>query len=766
MGILHRALERRATLRVPPKWMLEAFGATKANSGINVTAAKALTYTAVYACVRVLAETLAMLPLKVYERVNKGKEERPDHHLWPILHDQVNPEMTSFEYREFQMANLQLRGNAYAYVERLGNGKPLYLWPLRSDQVHVELLEDKTLLYIWKEGEGKWTNDQIHHIHGLSTNGITGLSPISLMREAVAMGLAHEEYGARFFAQGANAGGVLRHKGELGEGAQKRLKRTFNQATEGLLKSHKTMVLEEGMEWTKVGVDPKDAQFLEGRKFQVSEIARAFRIPPHLIGDLERATFTNIDSQGQEFVTYTMQPWFVRWEQAIQRDLFLPSEAGRFFSEFVDLALLRGDHAARVAFYTGAIQAGWMSRNEVRRLENLNTEDELDEFLVPLNMITAGGNVFTGALPGTTDAAPIEATPTPAGTDGLGVAADIQSTLLNGAQVSSMVQIVSSVAAGVLPRESGLKILQTAFGITAEEAGAIMATAGSGFAPASGDAARENIIRNLKDALGWTEEQAKKCLEDWRIFSDTGRATRSAGSAARVALRQKYSEQFEEVTGALVRAETAKVQKAAKKYLAGRRRSDFDEWLNQYYQGEFHEFAKKKLEPIYCAYAEEIGPLALAEIDVTELPEEFQQIAADYSESHASRYGSSSSGQITSVLDGISELDQDPLEAIDTRLSLWAETRPAREGKRNGSQAGEAMATALFVGAGFGLIWQTQGENCELCNELAGRRVSAGGPFVTPGTTIAPAGTAPLVVSQTIRHAPLHDGCNCYVVPG
>ncbi len=761
MGILTRALEQRATLRVPSKWMLEAFGASKSNTGISVTAAKALTYTAVYACVRVLSETLAMLPWKVYERVKKGKEERPDHYLWPILHDQVNPDMTSFEYREFQMANLQLRGNAYAFVERMGNGKPLYLWPLRADQVRVELLEDGTLVYIWKEGEGRWSGSQIHHIHGLSTNGITGLSPIALMREAVGMGLAHEEYGARFFAQGANAGGVLRHKGELGTGAQKRLKRTFNQATEGLLKSHKTMILEEGMEWTKVGVDPKDAQFLEGRKFQVSEIARAFRVPPHLIGDLENATFTNIEHQGQEFVTYSMAPWAVRWEQATQRDLFLPSEGTRFFSEFLLSALLRGDSAARSAFYTAAIQGGWMSRNEVRALENLNTEEELDDFLVPMNMITTGGNVFAGTLPAGGEAAPDAGSTTPAGAEGLGVAADIQSTLLNGAQVSSMVQIVSSVAAGILPRNSGLKILQTAFGITTEEAGAIMANAGSGFAPPTGDAARDHVIRTLKDALGWTEEEAGQCLDEWRDHSQ-----RAVKGAARLALRQKYSEQFEEVTAALVRAETRELQKNAKKFLAARRRSDFDEWLTGYYQDEFPAFAKKKLEPIYRAYAEEIGPLALAEIDGTELPEEFREIAADYAESHAGRYASSSNGQITGVLDQSDTLEHDPLEAIDTRLALWSETRPAREGKRNGSQAGEGMATALFAAAGFGLIWTTQGESCELCNSLAGTRVGGGSAFVSEGDTIAPPGVSPLHVSQPIRHAPLHDGCDCYTVPG
>ena len=741
MGLLRQALETRATLRVPPKWMLEAFGGTKALSGIRVTPEKALTYTAVYACVRVLAETLAMLPLKTYERLVRGKRAAPLHPNWRLLHDRANPETTAFEYREFQMGNLQLRGNSYAFIERRGDGRPLHLWPLRSDQVEVKLLADKTLQYDWKQGERIFNASQIHHVHGLSTDGVTGLSPLTLMREAVGMGLAHEEYGSRFFSQGANSGGVLKHKGELGTGAQKRLKRTFQQATEGLLKAHKTMILEEGMDWTKIGVDPKNAQFLEGRKFQVTEIARAFRVPPHLIADLENATFSNIEHQGQEFVTYSMQPWFVRHEQAYLRDLFPESEAGRFFAEFLVAGLLRGDTPARTAYYSGAIAGGWMHRNEVRELENLNPKEGLDDFLVPMNMTTIDENgrpVVTTFGPG---GAPVEPgtepapTATPPGDPGLGVASDIQSTLLNGAQVTSMIAIVTSVAERTLPRDSGLRILETAFGISAKEAAELMATAGTSFSPPGDPGTRSLPVKEI----------------------------RAATSSERLALRSKYAALFQAAAEKMLRAESVELRKNAKSYLSVRSRLGFDKWLEEYYRDDFPELAKRTLEPIYQKYADEIGPLALAEINSSDLPEEFRDIAERYAESHATRYAKSSSGQIIGALEG---RDGDPVKAIDEKLELWSTTRPAREGKRNGSQAGEALTKAVFVAAGFSAVWRTQGDSCKLCNELNGKKVGGSNSFVGKGQTLAPKGTAPLTVSQNITHAPLHEGCDCYITAG
>ena len=213
----------------------------------------------------------------------------------------------------------------------------------------------------------------------------------------------------------------------------------------------------------------------------------------------------------------------------------------------------------------------------------------------------------------------------------------------------------------------------------------------------------------------------------------------------------------------LIDAESGEVRKHGKKHLATRDASSFREWLADYYAGDFRDLAQKNLEPIYRKYAEEAGPLVLAEVGGSELPEEFRDIAQRYAKSHAARYSKSSSGQLLAALEG---RDGDPLEAIDEKLSLWSETRPTREGKRNGTQAGEALAKTVFVASGFSLVWRTQGENCPLCNELNGKKVGGGGSFVGKGQTLAPSGVASLTVSQNITHAPLHDGCNCYVSAG
>jgi len=389
-----RYIEIRSGLAQPESWLIDALVGSKAVSGVNVTPAKALQSAAVFACVRVIAETVASLPLPVYRRLQgRGKERAADFYLYPILHDQPNPEMTSFELRETLMGHLCLWGNAYCEIVRDGAGRVRELWPLRPDKMSVKR-ENGQLVYDYQLPDGqviRLRQSQVFHIRALSGDGIIGYSPISTVREAIGLALATEEFGARFFGNGTHPGLVVSHPGKLSDQAHKNLKQDLTEKYSGLGKAHRILLLEEGMSVEKIGIPPEDAQFLETRKFQLNEICRIFRVPPHLVGDLERATFSNIEHQSIEFVIHTIRPWLVRWEQAIRRDLFLPSEKSTYFAEFLVDGLLRGDIKSRYDAYAVGRQNGWLSADDIRELENMNPlpDGQGKVYLVPLNMVPA-----------------------------------------------------------------------------------------------------------------------------------------------------------------------------------------------------------------------------------------------------------------------------------------------------------------------------------------------------------------------------------------
>ena len=229
------------------------------------------------------------------------------------------------------------------------------------------------------------------HIPGLGFDGLVGYSPIAMAKNAIGMAIACEEYGAKFFANGAAPGGVLEHPGTIKD--PQRVRESWQSTFGGSGNSNKIAVLEEGMKYTPIGISPEQAQFLETRKFQINEIARIFRVPPHMVGDLEKSSFSNIEQQSLEFVKYTLEPWLVRWEQSVQRTLFSPEEKKRYFAKFNVDGLLRGDYASRMTGYATARQNGWMSANDIRELENMDripAEEGGDLYLINGNMLPLG----------------------------------------------------------------------------------------------------------------------------------------------------------------------------------------------------------------------------------------------------------------------------------------------------------------------------------------------------------------------------------------
>jgi len=364
------------------------FGST--SSGKTVNERTALQTTAVYACVRILSETIASLPLHTYRYTENGKEKATDHDLYYILHSEPNPEMTSFVFRETLMGHLLLWGNAYAQIIRDGRGKVMALYPLMPDRVEAQRTEKGDLFYLYqKEGQQyPLRSDEVLHIPGLGFDGVVGHSPIAMAKNAIGMAIATEEYGAKFFANGANPGGVLEHPGIVKDPA--RVRDSWNAVYQGSSNAHRVAVLEEGMKFQSIGIPPEQAQFIATRKFQINEIARIFRIPPHMIGDLEKSSFSNIEQQSLEFVMYTLDPWVTRWEQAIQRVLFSENEKKQYFVKFNVNGLLRGDYQSRMQGYAVGRQNGFLSTNDIRDLENMNripAEEGGDLYLVNGNMV-------------------------------------------------------------------------------------------------------------------------------------------------------------------------------------------------------------------------------------------------------------------------------------------------------------------------------------------------------------------------------------------
>ena len=368
-------------------------------SGKVVTERSAMQMTAVYSCVRILAEAVAGLPLHLYRyKEDGGKEKAIEHPLYLLLHDEPNPEMSSFVFRETLMTHLLLWGNAYAQIIRNGKNEVVALYPLMPNKMSVDRDENGHLYYTYYRGPDEaiknkefaitLTPSDVLHIPGLGFDGLVGYSPIAMAKNAIGMAIACEEYGAKFFANGAAPGGVLEHPGTIKD--PQRVRESWQSTFGGSGNSNKIAVLEEGMKYTPIGISPEQAQFLETRKFQVNEIARIFRVPPHMVGDLEKSSFSNIEQQSLEFVKYTLDPWVIRWEQTIHRSLLLPDEKSQYFVKFNLEGLLRGDYQSRMNGYAIGRQNGWMSANDIRELENLDripAEEGGDLYLINGNML-------------------------------------------------------------------------------------------------------------------------------------------------------------------------------------------------------------------------------------------------------------------------------------------------------------------------------------------------------------------------------------------
>jgi HK97 family phage portal protein len=391
------SLERRMVTAHPsdPNAVALLGGGMVSTSGQLVTADTAMRVMAVYRAVRLLSQTLASLPLRIYQVMGNGAlapaEQHPFHEL---LAYRPNKWQTPFEWKEQMQGHLELRGNGYSELIKDGRGRVREMIPLHPDRVYpkrefVPGFDEEVQYYEFWPRNGPMRviyPDEMLHLRGYSADGLIGISPIAIARETIGLAMAAEEHASRFFSNNGSPGGVLSTPKAMDEDAKKRLKKSWEAAHSGSRNAHRVAVLEDGLEWKQIGLDNKDAQFIENRKFQIREIARMFDLPPHKLMDMEQATFSNIEHQSMEFVQDAIRPRIVRWEEAMLRDCLLPSDEGKYVLSFNLDALLRGDSAARAAFYKELFYVGAFSPNDVLRREGQNPYEGGDERFVPVNM--------------------------------------------------------------------------------------------------------------------------------------------------------------------------------------------------------------------------------------------------------------------------------------------------------------------------------------------------------------------------------------------
>ena len=357
---------------------MDKFHDQPSSSGQKVTEKTIIGIPAVYACIRVLAESIASLPIIVYERTTEGKDRARDFSLYTLLHDRPNPLMTSFELRELMVGHLCLRGNAYFLIER-DAGEVTALWPLHPDKVSIEV-KGRDLVYVYQGNtERRYKADDILHVRGMSSDGLIGYSPITLFRDTFGHSKAASDYSANYFKNDASPGGILSTPSRLGPEASENLRKAWNAGHRGKNNHHRVAILDNDLKWQSIGISPQDSQMIESLKFSVVEIARIFRVPLNLVMDYERSTYSNVTEQNRSFLVHTLQPWLTRIEQAMAKSLLTEREKRTFFIEHKTEGFLRADTKTRYEAYEIGKRAGFLTTNEIRSFENMNPVEGGDE---------------------------------------------------------------------------------------------------------------------------------------------------------------------------------------------------------------------------------------------------------------------------------------------------------------------------------------------------------------------------------------------------
>ena len=389
--------QKRSGTSNPAKWLVDwANGGTSTSTGLSISETSALQYCPFWAAVRIISGTIASLPFKVYRHLeNGGKQPEPTHKVYQLLHDRPNEYMDALTFIETRQAHVLTYGNGYAEIQRDGAGRPIALWPLLPDRTWRRVTPDGRLYYEVRSADGTQTfmlpDYNVLHIKGLGFDGYTGYNVVDYHREAIGYGVAVKQYGARFFGNDGSPGGILEHPNNLSKEAAERLIKSWEDSHKGLSNANRIAILEEGMKWSKTGVDPEQAQALEVQKYTVEDCSRIFQMPPHKLGSTEHTSYQSNEENNIDFLSMTMYYWFRKLEQECNYKLFMPSEQGKLFCEILVDGLLRGNTLNRYNAYNIGRNAGFLSVNDIRTKENMNPiGPKGDIYLEPMNTKPAG----------------------------------------------------------------------------------------------------------------------------------------------------------------------------------------------------------------------------------------------------------------------------------------------------------------------------------------------------------------------------------------
>jgi len=661
MGIFPRLKggeRRKFTLSNPPSWFTEwILGGTPTKSGVSVGPDAAMTLWAVYACVTLLAETVASLPLQVFRRrKGGGKDLAVSHWAYYLLHDKPNDAMTSFTWREMQQGHILLRGNQYNYLERTVAGRVGQVIPLPADK--VQIVSDEKDFYFLYKGERVIRRENMLHVPGYTQDGVHGQSVISYQRESLGTALAMEQFGGQFFGTGTNPGAIITMPPEaeaMDEDALKKYIKVFTAQFAGLQNAQGLMVLPNGEKFERATVPLEDLQFLGLSKAKATDICGMFKVPPHMIGILDRATYSNIEHQAIQFVTNTLRPWLVRQEQAMNAYLLRDRDRREgYFVEYNIEGLLRGDAESRSKFYQTLFNLGAMSPNEIRALENLNPVEGGDEHFVMINL------------------APMSAVADISTVGGEGAA---RGAVIRRGRIELRGLPLEALARKQLADNSRPGIRRAAERLVAEE------------------------VRGLRDGL--EEESRERAVQD------------------------------------------------------------FDAWLDAFYQG-FRGTIRNYLAGVLTGLIFDIAGLT-RDVLPMEPPEGIEdKFANDYLDGYVSRHIESSEGQLRALY----ATEEAPDEAISRRLDEWEERRPEKIAVNESARAASAIFAMMVFSIGSKVQWRIVGaDTCPYCKAMNGKIIGRSEQFAGAGDTLKPdADTEPMQVYGTVRHPPLHYGCDCVIV--
>ena len=727
MGLL-TTLEQRSRLENPKvpisqSAVMEHFGMEPTPSGVVVNDNKSMGITAFWSAVGTICDTIASLPISVYEKMANGhRREATEHPVHQLLHLRPNPHMAPSTWKAVRMLHVLIRGNSYCEIEKNTATRPVALWPLLPDRTAPEIRE-RNKIYFTETGGARiaLAADKVMHVPGMSYDGMIGYNVVKVHRDSLGLTVAANEYGARFFGNSGRPSGYISHPAKPSTDERVQLREEWNQLHTGLSNAQRTAILWGGMKWEKISLDPEDAQFLQTRELQIEEIARIFKINPILLQHHSKATSwgTGIAHFLLAYAKFTIVPWLVRDEEAMSYDLFTEAERGRFYVKYNINALLRGDAEMQAKVLEIERRNGVINADEWREhIEENPLPDGMGKhYYMPLNMDPV-------EAPESTEDGEIVETP------------EVELTALNGAQIASLMQILQMVSAKQIAPEAAHEALTVAFPTIDVARIAKMIAAAASFDPPQ----KPEDLRSL----GVTEKREARSL------------------SVRQRQKKAYVRMFQDGVTRYLRRDVEAAGKAiAKAFDSADPEAALNRWIDEFYPGQ-HRAIMRIMLPIVSSYAETIAADAAEEVS-TPAPET-DAFAESYTEALAIRETNSSIGQIRALM---AESAPEQLQtSLVTRLAEWTDKRPAKVAFDEVSRCTTAAALLSWRSAGVpAMRWRANPGACPLCEQMDGMRVGTKEYFAKSGDSVSAEGTGPLTIDYDIAGPPLHQGCQCDIVP-